>query len=83
MRYITTAERIGIEKGMRIGILKKAKEIAENLLEMGVLTNGQIAWATGLSLKEIRNLKKRLGIATHRALICYGSTMQQLDIIVP
>ncbi|QTA91487.1 hypothetical protein [Desulfonema magnum] len=54
MQYITTAERIGIEKGERIGVRKTA----ENLLAMGVLTNEQIAQATGLTLKEIRKLKK-------------------------
>ncbi|MCP4110696.1 MAG: hypothetical protein GY749_35090 [Desulfobacteraceae bacterium] len=54
MKYISTAERIGIEKG----IMKKARETAENLLLMGVLTNEQIAQATGLTLKDIQDLQK-------------------------
>jgi len=62
MQYITTAERIGIEKGERIGIEKgrhkKAVETAMNLLSMGVLTLVQIAQATGLSEEEIKNLQK-------------------------
>ena len=74
MQYITTAERIGIEKGERIGIEKgerigiekgeriginkKAQETARNLLSIGLLTNEQIAQATGLTLKEIQKLQK-------------------------
>jgi hypothetical protein len=66
MRYITTiermsmekGERIGIEKGERIGIEKGKKETAENLLAMRLLTNEQIAQATGLKLEEIQKLKK-------------------------
>ncbi|MCP4110695.1 MAG: hypothetical protein GY749_35085 [Desulfobacteraceae bacterium] len=58
MKYISTAERIGIEKGERIGIEKGKKETAENLLSMGVLTNEQIVQATGLTLKDIQDLQK-------------------------
>ncbi len=70
MQYITTAERIGIEKGELIGIekgerigiekggRKKALETAMNLLSMGVLTSVQIAQATGLSEEEIKRLQK-------------------------
>ena len=54
MQYVTTAERIGIEKGERI----RARKTAENLLTMGMLTREQIAQATGLTPDEIRKLKK-------------------------
>ncbi|MCP4110694.1 MAG: cytosolic protein [Desulfobacteraceae bacterium] len=62
MKYITTAERIGIEKGEHIGIEKGERigiiKTAENLLSMGVLTNEQIVQATGLTLKDIQDLQK-------------------------
>ncbi len=58
MQYVTTAERIGIQKGERIGVRKGKKETAENLLAMGLLNSGQIAQATGLTLEEIQKLKK-------------------------
>ena len=68
MRYVTTAERIGMEKG-RIegkiegkieGSLKKATKTAKNLLSFNVLTLEQIAQATGLTPEEVRELHKSL-----------------------
>jgi len=62
MQYVTTAERIGIEKGERIGIekgsLRKATETAKNLLLLNVLTSEQIAQATGLTLKTVEALRE-------------------------
>ncbi len=68
MRYVTTAERIGMEKGMEKGIekgrieggLKKATKTAKNLLSFNVLTSEQIAQATGLKPEEVRELHKSL-----------------------
>ena len=50
MPYVTTAERIGIKKGK--------KEMAKNLLLLGVLTEEQIADAAELNVDEIRRLKR-------------------------
>jgi predicted transposase YdaD len=52
MPYVTTAERIGIQKGKQ--------ETAKNLLLLEILTDEQIADATGLDLEEIRDLKEKL-----------------------
>jgi predicted transposase/invertase (TIGR01784 family) len=42
----------GIEKGTKLGIEKTAR----NLLKLGVLSNDQIAEATGLALEDIAKL---------------------------
>jgi len=55
---IKKGERIGIKKGERIGIGKKARETAENLLAMRMLTRKQIAQATGLTLKDVEDLRE-------------------------
>ena len=72
MRYVTTAERIGMKKGMKKGMekgmekgrieggLKKATKTAKNLLSFNVLTSEQIAQATGLTPEEVRELHKSL-----------------------
>jgi predicted transposase/invertase (TIGR01784 family) len=72
MRYVTTAERIGMEKGIEKGRiegkmegrieggLKKATKTAKNLLSFNVLTSEQIAQATGLTPEEVRELHKSL-----------------------
>lgn len=76
MPYVTTAERIGLEKGMKKGIQKgiekgvrKGKKegkreqallTAGHLLALGVLTEDQIAMATELGVEEIRRLKREL-----------------------
>ena len=52
MRYITGAERIGMERGTLIC----KKETARNLLLMGRLTVNEISQATGLSVKEVENI---------------------------
>ncbi len=56
MQYVTTAERIGIEKGGK----EKAKKTARNLLSLGILTEEQIAQATELKIEEVRRLKESL-----------------------
>jgi hypothetical protein len=53
MPYVTTAERIGMRKGVEKG----RKNTARNLLSLGILTEEQIAQATELSVDEIRRLK--------------------------
>jgi len=60
MKYITTAERIGIEKGRIEGGKDKAQKTALNLLSLGILTEEQIAHATELSIEDIRKFKKHL-----------------------
>ncbi|MDQ7732993.1 hypothetical protein QT231_09810 [Halomonas sp. SpR1] len=46
-------EKLGIEKGEKLGIEKTAR----NLLKLGVLSDEQIAEATGLALDEVDNLR--------------------------
>ena len=60
MPYVTTAERIGIEKGRIEGGKEKAVKTAFNLLSLGILTEEQIANATELSIEDIRKLKQHL-----------------------
>lgn len=59
MPYVTTAERIGIQKGKQ--------ETAKNLLLLEILTDEQIADATGIDLEEIRDLKEKLESTKHRS----------------
>lgn len=56
MRYITTAERIGIERGIEKGVEKEKFEIVKRLLTEGVELTF-IARITGLSLKQIKALQ--------------------------
>ena len=53
---ISAAEEMGMEKGKTEGELKKAREIAKNLLLSGLIV-GQISQATGLSVEEIETLR--------------------------
>jgi predicted transposase/invertase (TIGR01784 family) len=46
-------ERIGMQKGR----LEAAQETARNLLKLGVLSDGQIAQATGLTLAQVEALR--------------------------
>ena len=52
--------RDGLERGRQEGIkqgeFKKAQEIARNLLQLGVLTEDEIARIAGLPLEEIQQL---------------------------
>ena len=50
MPYVTTAERIGKEKGR--------KETVHNLLLLGILTDKQIAQVSGLSVEEVCLMKQ-------------------------
>ncbi|MEM9888293.1 MAG: Rpn family recombination-promoting nuclease/putative transposase [Bacteroidota bacterium] len=54
-------EKIGLEKGEKIGLekgeYKKAIDTACSLKKMGILSDEQIAQATGLSVEEVTNLK--------------------------
>ncbi|MEA1053764.1 hypothetical protein U5801_28730, partial [Lamprobacter modestohalophilus] len=58
---IQKGERIGIQKGERIGIQKgereKAQATARNLIALGMLNDGQIAQATGLSVAQVEALR--------------------------
>jgi len=64
MPYITTAERIGMEKGMEKGREEgreeSKKETARNLLLLGILTEKQIAQATELPIEEVRQLRNEI-----------------------
>lgn len=52
--------RDGLERGRQEGIkqgeFKKAQEVARNLLQLGVLTEDEIARIAGLPLEEIQQL---------------------------
>ena len=50
----------GIEEGLEKGAKKKAIEAAKNLLRMNVITDEQIAAATGISIEEVTVLKESL-----------------------
>ncbi len=47
----------GIEKGIREGELKKAQEVARNLLQLGVISEEDIARIAGLPLDAIQKLR--------------------------
>ncbi|MCF7994745.1 MAG: Rpn family recombination-promoting nuclease/putative transposase [Chromatiaceae bacterium] len=53
---IQEGERIGIQKGERIGMRKTAQATARNLIALGMLNDGQIAQATGLSIAQVEAL---------------------------
>ncbi|GAA0698319.1 Rpn family recombination-promoting nuclease/putative transposase [Halomonas sp. IOP_14] len=50
---IQEGEKLGIEKGEKLGIEKTAR----NLLKLGVLSDEQIAGATGLALEDVAKLR--------------------------
>ncbi|NEX23885.1 hypothetical protein G3480_27170 [Thiorhodococcus mannitoliphagus] len=54
-------EQIGLEKGEQIGLEKGRQEAAQAtaryLIELGVLSDAQVAQATGLSLAQIEALR--------------------------
>ena len=53
---IEKGTKLGIEQGTKLGIEKTAR----NLLKLGVLSNDQIAEATGLDLEDIAKLQTEL-----------------------
>ena len=59
---IEKGEKLGIEKGEKLGIEKGEKlgieKTARNLLKLGVLSDEQIATATGLAVDEITRLRR-------------------------
>ncbi|MFP4350044.1 MAG: hypothetical protein ACLFQY_17255 [Desulfococcaceae bacterium] len=63
MQYVTTAEKIGMEKGRIKGEKEKAEKTAKVLLSFGVLTEDQIAQATELNIEEIRRIKENMKIS--------------------
>ncbi|QTA87666.1 Uncharacterized protein dnm_037000 [Desulfonema magnum] len=60
MQYITTAERIGMEKGRT----EEKNETAKNMLKLG-MEIGLICQVTGLSEEDVRKLSKGHGEVTH------------------
>ena len=52
------AEKRGIEKGIEQGELKKAREMAQQLLQLGVLPEAEIARIAGLSLAAVQQLRQ-------------------------
>ena len=46
------------EEGIKEGIKKGKNETARNLLLLGVLTEDQIAQATGIPIEDVRRLKE-------------------------
>ncbi|MFC2993581.1 hypothetical protein [Halomonas tibetensis] len=65
MPYINTAERLGLEKGRQEGLqegrqegqLEANQETARNLIRLGVLSDEQIAEATGLAVADVQALR--------------------------
>ncbi len=61
MPYINTAERLGIEKGRQEGRqegqLEAKQETAMNLIKLGILSDEQIAEATGLTVANVQSLR--------------------------
>ncbi len=53
---IEQGTKLGIEQGTKLGIEKTAR----NLLKLGVLSNDQIAEATGLDLEDIAKLQTEI-----------------------
>ena len=51
------AREEGREEGEQLGLQKGREDTARNLIKMGVLTDGQIARATGLSLAQVEALR--------------------------
>ena len=55
-------EQVGIEKGKQLGLeegaLKKAQDVARNLLQLGILPVEHIAQVAGLSVEEVLMLKE-------------------------
>ena len=58
---IQKGERLGLQKGEQLGMQKgrlaAAQDTARNLLALGVLSDGQIAQATGLSVAQVEALR--------------------------
>ena len=50
-------EQIGIQKGEQIGVQRAKRETARNLIAMNVLTDAQIAQASGLTEAEVEGLR--------------------------
>jgi predicted transposase YdaD len=54
---IQKGEQIGIRKGEQIGVQRAKRETARNLIAMNVLTDAQIAQASGLTESEVEALR--------------------------
>jgi predicted transposase/invertase (TIGR01784 family) len=54
---IQKGEQIGIRKGEQIGVQRAKHETARNLIAMNVLTDAQIAQASGLTESEVEALR--------------------------
>ena len=50
-------EQIGIRKGEQIGVQRTKRETAQNLIAMNLLTDTQIAQASGLTEAEVEALR--------------------------
>ncbi|MEN9503727.1 MAG: hypothetical protein RI964_3012 [Pseudomonadota bacterium] len=55
---IEKGKQLGLEEGEQVGALKKAQEVARNLLQLGVLPVEYIAQVAGLSVEEVLRIKK-------------------------
>lgn len=56
MPYVNTIERYERERAVQEGQLEAKKETARNLIKLGVLSDEQIAEATGLTVADVRAL---------------------------
>lgn len=48
----------GLEQGLQQGIAEEKRRIAKSLLQMSILPEEKIADAAGISLEELREIKK-------------------------
>ena len=48
----------GLQKGLQQGIAEEKRRIAKSLLQMSILPEEKIADAAGISLEELREIKK-------------------------
>ena len=56
MKYVTTIERMGIEKGFEQGREEEKQAIALNLMRQGISME-MIAQATGLTLTQLQEMQ--------------------------
>lgn len=58
--FINEAKREGLEQGLEQGVGKGRKDVARKLIEMNLLTDAQIATASGLAEDDIKALRKEI-----------------------
>lgn len=59
MTYISSAERLGIEKGIKQGLEQSKQKIAKKLIQHGIKLS-VINKATGLSMAKLREIEEKV-----------------------